>query len=90
MRIRSHQSKRFCHKWQNQPTAAHPTGKRKLPADIRTLARQHTTAALKTLAAIMNDEKAPPSVRVAASKRLSAALTQLEQEERGSQSGRTG
>jgi hypothetical protein len=43
-------------------TSGNPTGKRKLPADIRTLARQHTTAALKTLAAIMNDEKAPLSV----------------------------
>lgn len=36
----------------------------KAPADIRSLARQHTESALRTLVSIMNDEKAPVPARV--------------------------
>jgi hypothetical protein len=42
----------------------------KAPADIRSLARQHTESALKTLAAIMRQPKSPASARVAAAEAL--------------------
>lgn len=38
----------------------------KTPAEIRSLARGHTEAALNTLAGIMNQPEAPPAARVAA------------------------
>lgn len=42
----------------------------KAPVEIRSLARQHTETALKTLASIMNDNAAPPPARVAAANSL--------------------
>lgn len=38
----------------------------KTPLEIRSLARKHTVAAMKTLAAIMNEPSAPHSARVMA------------------------
>lgn len=38
--------------------------------DIRSLARKHTEAALKTLVGIMNQKSAPPAARVAAANSL--------------------
>jgi Family of unknown function (DUF5681) len=40
--------------------------------DVRDLARTHTTAAIETLAKVMNNPKAPPACRVAASEALLA------------------
>ena len=42
----------------------------KTPADIRSLARNHTAKALSTLASIMNERKANPAARVAAAQAL--------------------
>jgi hypothetical protein len=42
----------------------------KTPTDIRSLARSHGPAALKTLAGIMNEKDAPPAARVAAANSL--------------------
>ena len=42
----------------------------KAQADIRSLARGHTTTAVKVLAGIMNEKKAPHSARVAAANSL--------------------
>lgn len=42
----------------------------KTPTEIKSLARTHTNAALKTLAGIMNKNDAPESARVAAAKEL--------------------
>jgi hypothetical protein len=42
----------------------------KTPTDIRSLARSHTEAALKTLAGIMNQSEAPPAARVSAATAL--------------------
>ena len=42
----------------------------KTPADIRSLARNHTAKALSTLASIMNQRKAPAAARVAAAQAL--------------------
>jgi len=42
----------------------------KAKADIRSLARSHTDAAIKTLVGIMNQGKAPPAARVAAAQAL--------------------
>lgn len=42
----------------------------KTPTEIRSLARQHTETALKTLAGIMNEKAAPHSARVAAANSL--------------------
>lgn len=42
------------------------------PADIRTLASQHTAAAVATLASLLDDPKASPSVRLAAAQALIA------------------
>ena len=42
----------------------------KASADIRTLARSHTETAIKVLAGIMNQSKAPPASRVAAAQAL--------------------
>lgn len=38
----------------------------KTPTDIRSLARSHTAAAVRTLLGIMNQKKAPAAARVAA------------------------
>lgn len=42
----------------------------KAPTEIRSLARSHTDAALKTLVGIMNQDEAPPAARVAAANSL--------------------
>lgn len=42
----------------------------KTPADIRSLARSHTTGAVKVLAGIMNEKEAPPAARVSAAMAL--------------------
>lgn len=42
----------------------------KAPADIRSLARQHTEAALKVLAKIMDQDDAAPAARVSAAQAL--------------------
>jgi hypothetical protein len=42
----------------------------KAPIDIKSLARVHTEAAIKTLVGIMNQKKAPPSARAFASTSL--------------------
>ena len=42
----------------------------KAPAEIRSLARKHTGAALRTLSHIMSEPKAPAAARVAAAQAL--------------------
>lgn len=42
----------------------------KAKADIRSLARSHTTSAIRVLAGIMNETKAPSAARVAAAQAL--------------------
>jgi len=42
----------------------------KTPTDIRSLARSHTSTALKTLAGIMEQADAPPAARVSAAQAL--------------------
>lgn len=42
----------------------------KAKADIRSLARSHTESAIKTLAGIMNQQKAPAAARVKAAEAL--------------------
>lgn len=42
----------------------------KASADIRSLARSHTDGAIKTLAGIMNEPKAPHAARVSAAQAL--------------------
>jgi len=42
----------------------------KAPTDIRSLARSHTEAAIRTLAGIMRQPKAPSAARVAAAQAL--------------------
>lgn len=42
----------------------------KAPTDLRSLARQHTQTAVRTLAGIMRAADAPPAARVAASQAL--------------------
>jgi len=44
--------------------------KSKAAASVRTLARRHSKAAVKTLAAIMNDEEGPATARVSAAQAL--------------------
>ena len=44
--------------------------KSKVAAEIRTLARRHSKAAVKVLAAIMNDEEGPATARVSAAQAL--------------------
>ena len=47
-----------------------PTGRPKLPAEIREAALAHTPAAIETLAKIMQDERVPPGVRVTAADKI--------------------
>jgi hypothetical protein len=42
----------------------------KTPTEIKSLARVHTEAALKTLVGVMNQAEAPPAARVAAANSL--------------------
>lgn len=44
--------------------------KSKAAAEVRTLARRHSKAAVKVLAAIMNDEEGPATARVSAAQAL--------------------
>lgn len=64
-------------KKRNPPTNAwlpgqtgNPGGRPKNLSDVRDLARQHTVAAIATLATLMADEDAKPSTRVAAADAL--------------------
>jgi acyl-CoA reductase-like NAD-dependent aldehyde dehydrogenase len=50
--------------------SGNPSERPKILFEIRALARQHTEAALKTLAEIMGNQKAPASARVAAAAHL--------------------
>lgn len=50
--------------------SGNPGGRPRVAAEIRDLARVHTPAAIKTLVAMMNNKKAPPAARVAASNSL--------------------
>src|ERR1041385_1522527 len=50
--------------------SGNPGGRPKEVAEVRELARQHTIPAINTLAAIMEDEKAPETARIAAAKEL--------------------
>lgn len=50
--------------------SGNPGGRPKEVAEVRDLARQHTAAAIGTLAKIMNDTKARESARVAAADAL--------------------
>jgi hypothetical protein len=45
--------------WQKSIPSPNPGGRPKALLDLQELARQHTEDAVNTLAAIMNDEKAP-------------------------------
>ena len=47
--------------------SGNPGGRPKVLGDVQALARQHTNEAIKTLAAIMRDTKAPPAARALAS-----------------------
>jgi len=42
----------------------------KAPAEIKSLARAHTDAAIKTLVGVMNQNEAPPAARVQAANSL--------------------
>jgi len=46
--------------------SGNPGGRPKVVAEVRDLAREHTTEAIKTLLSIMNDDDKPPAARVAA------------------------
>ena len=50
--------------------SGNPGGRPKALREVEELARRHTVDALKTLAAIHNDTKAPPAARVAAANAL--------------------
>ncbi len=50
--------------------SGNPSGRPKIIGHIRDLARQYAEDAIKTLAAIMIDEKAPPSARIFAANSL--------------------
>lgn len=47
-------------------TSGNPGGRPKVVAEVRDLARQYTDTAIRALADIMQDEKAPPAARVSA------------------------
>jgi hypothetical protein len=50
--------------------SGNPGGRPKLVSDVRAAARQHTADAIKMLAAIMGDGKAPAAARIAAAREL--------------------
>jgi hypothetical protein len=56
--------------WQKRCASPNPGGRPKALHNLQELARQHTEAAIKTLAEIMNDEKAPHSARISAADAL--------------------
>src|SRR5262245_58613227 len=47
--------------------SGNPGGRPKVVGEVQELARQHSAQAIETLAAIMQDEKAPPAARALAS-----------------------
>ena len=52
--------------------SGNPSGRPKNVGPVRELAKQHTAAAIETLVKVMEDEKAPPSARVAAAEAILA------------------
>ena len=56
-------------KW-TKGQSGNPGGRPRGEGDIRELARKHTSSAVRTLAAIMNDASAAPSARVGAASAL--------------------
>jgi hypothetical protein len=58
--------------WQKGMPSPHPGGRPRALHDVQELARQHTEAAIDTLAEIMHDEKAPHSARLSAAEALLA------------------
>jgi hypothetical protein len=56
--------------WQKGIPSPNPGGRPKALHDLQELARQHTEAAIGTLAEIMNDEKAPHNARISAAEGL--------------------
>ena len=56
--------------WQKGIPSPNPGGRPKVLHDVQELARQHTEAAIDTLAEIMQDEKAPHSARLSAAEAL--------------------
>ena len=56
--------------WQKGMPSPNPGGRPKAAYDVQELARQHTEAAIDTLAEIMSDEKAPHSSRLSAAEAL--------------------
>jgi hypothetical protein len=56
-------------KWTKGMPSPNPKGRPKQPkntAEVRTLAREHTTGAIETLVRVHSNPKAPPAARVAA------------------------
>ena len=51
-------------------TSGNPSGRPKAVVAVQELAKEHTLDAIKALADVCRDEKAPPSARVAASTAL--------------------
>ena len=51
-------------------TSGNPGGRPRVLADVQELARRRSPDAINTLAAIMDDQKAPPAARVAAANAL--------------------
>jgi len=56
--------------WQKGCPSPNPGGRPKALHNLQELAREHTEAAIDTLAKIMNDEKAPHSARISAADAL--------------------
>jgi hypothetical protein len=56
--------------WQKGCPSPNPGGRPKALHNLQELARQHTEAAIDTLAEVMNDEKAPHSARISAADAL--------------------
>src|SRR6185312_13412926 len=56
--------------WQQGCPSPNPGGRPKGLHDLQELAREHTEAAIDTLAKIMKDEKAPHSARLSAAEAL--------------------
>jgi hypothetical protein len=50
--------------------SGNPGGRPKVVAEVKELARAHTSEAVKTLVSIMNDPKCPPAARVSAANAL--------------------
>ena len=51
-------------------TSGNPGGRPRVLGDVQELARERSPEAINTLAAIMDDKKAPPAARVAAANSL--------------------